>query len=98
VKTKPTEIVVIGVTKGSDFSHCAIFGTGVNVKPGGVIVELTESAMAAAISIKNLLFATDFSDASESALPYALAIGRRYGSTLHAVHVVSESAFVMSSG
>lgn len=61
-------------------------------------MELTETTTNAAISIKNLLFATDFSDASEAAFPYAIAISRHYGSTLHVAHVVTESAFVMSSG
>jgi nucleotide-binding universal stress UspA family protein len=61
-------------------------------------VELTATVPNATISIKNLLFATDFSQASAAALPYAIAISRHYGSTLHATHVVTESAFVMSSG
>jgi len=34
----------------------------------------------AGISLKNILFATDFSEASEAALPYAAAIARRYDS------------------
>lgn len=61
-------------------------------------MELTESVKSASISIKNLLFATDFSEASEAAFPYAISISRRYGSTLHAANVVTESAFVLSSG
>lgn len=42
------------------------------------------------ISLSNVLFATDFSGAAHAALPYALAISRHYGGTLHAVHVISE--------
>jgi nucleotide-binding universal stress UspA family protein len=61
-------------------------------------VELTATVPIASISIKNLLFATDFSPISATAFPFALAICRHYGSTLHAAHVVTESAFVMSSG
>lgn len=38
--------------------------------------------------IRNVLLATDFSPASQAALPYACAIARRFGGTLHIVHVV----------
>jgi nucleotide-binding universal stress UspA family protein len=41
------------------------------------------------IAIKNILFATDFSPASESALPFAVSVARRFGSSIHAVHVLS---------
>ena len=49
-------------------------------------------------SIKNVLFATDFSATSESALPYATAICRRFRSTLHLVHVLSEASLLMMTG
>lgn len=39
------------------------------------------------ITLKNVLFATDFSQCSNAALPYALSVGRRYGATVHAAHV-----------
>jgi nucleotide-binding universal stress UspA family protein len=39
-------------------------------------------------SIKNVLFATDFSSASLQALPYATRIVRQFHSTLYAVHIV----------
>ena len=42
----------------------------------------------ASISLKNILFATDFSEASEAALPYAAAISRRYDSQLHVAHIM----------
>ena len=51
-----------------------------------------------AITVKNLLFATDFSATSESALPYATAICRRFGSVLHTVHVVSDASLLMMTG
>ena len=41
------------------------------------------------ITIRNILFATDFSSSSEAALPYALGISRRYHSLLNIVNVVS---------
>ena len=62
------------------------------------LAETVPNPIATTISIKNLLFATDFSEASAAAFPYAVAICHHYGATLHATHVVTENAFVMSSG
>jgi len=50
------------------------------------------------MAVKNVLFATDFSPTSESALPYAAAICRRFGSTLHTAHVLSEAGLLMMAG
>jgi len=44
------------------------------------------------IALKNILFATDFSPCSNAALPYALAVARRYGTTLHAAYVKPNEA------
>ncbi len=52
----------------------------------------------AALAVKNVLFATDFSATSEAALPYATAICRRYGSTLHLAHVLSDANILLLSG
>jgi nucleotide-binding universal stress UspA family protein len=41
------------------------------------------------IAIKNILFATDFSQVSEAALPFAVGLARRFDSSIHAVHVLS---------
>ena len=51
-----------------------------------------------ALSVRNVLFATDFSSTSEAALPYAAAICRRFGSTLHTVHVLSDTGLLMMTG
>jgi len=51
-----------------------------------------------AVVVKNVLFATDFSETSEAALPYAAAICRHFGSTLHLVHVVSEASLLLMTG
>jgi nucleotide-binding universal stress UspA family protein len=51
-----------------------------------------------AVSVKNVLFATDFSATSESALPYATAISRRFGSMLHVVHVLSDASLLLMTG
>jgi nucleotide-binding universal stress UspA family protein len=39
------------------------------------------------VSLKNILFATDYSPAANAALPYVTGIARRYGSKVYAVHV-----------
>src|SRR5579864_1685821 len=57
-----------------------------------------EVSKATAISLGNVLFATDFSDTSEAALPYAAAISRRFGSTLHTAHVISEANLLLMTG
>ena len=51
----------------------------------------------AGISLKNILFATDFSEASQAALPYAAAIARRYDSQLHIAHIMSPASYVIPS-
>jgi nucleotide-binding universal stress UspA family protein len=40
--------------------------------------------------VRNILFPTDFSDYSKKALPYALSFARRYGATLHVLHVFEQ--------
>jgi len=52
----------------------------------------------AAISVKNVLYATDFSATSEAALPYATAICRKFGSTLHVAHVISDTSLLVMTG
>ena len=42
------------------------------------------------VSLANVLFATDFSAAAETALPYAVAICRRYQGTLHMANAIPE--------
>ncbi|HUJ94228.1 MAG TPA: universal stress protein [Terriglobales bacterium] len=61
-------------------------------------MNVLEQQSATAITLKNILFATDFSSASEAALPYALAISRRYGSVLHLAHVLSEGQMLTMTG
>lgn len=45
------------------------------------------------VSFANILYATDFSPAAEAALPYALAIAKRYDSKVFAVHVVAPDSY-----
>jgi len=46
-----------------------------------------------ALSLKNILLATDFSPGSETALKYALAIARRHASRVHTIHVNSPDSY-----
>ena len=46
-----------------------------------------------ALSLKNILLATDFSPGSEAAVKYALAIARRHASRVHTIHVNSPDSY-----
>jgi nucleotide-binding universal stress UspA family protein len=46
----------------------------------------------ARISLKNILFTTDFSPAANSAMPFALTLARIYGSAIELVHVIPPEA------
>ena len=48
------------------------------------------------VSIKNILFPTDFSSAANAALPYAAEIARRYGAKLYTMHVLSSDTYAMT--
>ncbi len=56
------------------------------------------AASRAGVAVQNVLFATDFSASSNAALPYAAAICRRFGATLHAAHVLSDAGLLMMTG
>ena len=45
------------------------------------------------ISIDNVLFATDFSPATDAAFSYATALADRYGSKLYVAHVINLDSF-----
>ncbi len=46
------------------------------------------------IVLKNILFLTDFSEPSQAALPFAIAVARGYGATIHALHVLMPEPYV----
>lgn len=46
------------------------------------------------ITIKNILYLTDFSQPSEAALPFAASIARAYGSKVYALHVLPPSELI----
>ena len=62
------------------------------------IADREPSGPASTVSAKNVLFATDFSETSEAALPYATAICRRFGATLHTAHVISDASLMLMTG
>jgi nucleotide-binding universal stress UspA family protein len=43
------------------------------------------------VTYKNILFCTDFSENSRAALPQAMDLAKKYGVTLHLVHVYQEA-------
>src|SRR5579871_5746671 len=49
------------------------------------------------IAINNILVATDFGEASDSALRYGRELAGRFGATLHALHV-AENVYVTTFG
>ncbi len=49
------------------------------------------------IGLKNVLFATDFSEYSDAALPYAVAIARQYGAKLFGAHVVPSEGYLFTA-
>jgi nucleotide-binding universal stress UspA family protein len=48
------------------------------------------------IRFENILYATDFSPASRTAFPYALAMAQHYGATIFVVHVISPALYTYS--
>jgi len=47
------------------------------------------------IMLRNILFTTDFSPCSDTALPYAVSLARKYGATLHAAHAMPTMAEIV---
>ena len=66
-------------------------------KPEGGRPAMIPAEPGARILLKNILFLTDFSEPSEAALPFAMAVAREYGAGVHALHVLVPEAFMYSS-
>ncbi|HXR15889.1 MAG TPA: universal stress protein [Terriglobales bacterium] len=49
------------------------------------------------ITVKNILYLTDFSEPSAAALPFTGAIARGYGATVHVLHVLIPPAYVYTT-
>jgi len=52
---------------------------------------MTTAQTAIELQLKNILYLTDFSEPSEKALPFAIAVARKYGATVHALHILAPS-------
>ena len=46
------------------------------------------------IALKNVLYLTDFSEPSQAALPFAVAMAREFGAKIHALHVLIPEPYV----
>lgn len=60
-------------------------------------MKLLEEKLNTAVSLQSILFATDFSQASEAALPFVAAMSLRYGGMVHVAHVLPEFNVVRPS-
>ncbi len=58
---------------------------------------MTTPSIGKRISLNNILYLTDFSQPSEAALPYCVAVAREYGSFVHAVHVLLPTALAYTT-
>jgi nucleotide-binding universal stress UspA family protein len=58
---------------------------------------MTPVASDLTISLKNILFLTDFSEPSEAALPFASAIARRYNARIYALNVFWPAPYVYTT-
>ncbi|HKO05887.1 MAG TPA: universal stress protein [Candidatus Acidoferrales bacterium] len=58
---------------------------------------MSATQSSARITVKNVLFLTDFSDPSEAALPLAFATAREYGATVHALHVLVPQSYMYTA-
>jgi nucleotide-binding universal stress UspA family protein len=47
--------------------------------------------------LKNILFATDFSEASMKAFPYAAALGKKFGASVYACHIIKPTALIAAA-
>jgi nucleotide-binding universal stress UspA family protein len=71
-------------------------GHGKNRCDGSILANwvtcMSTLPMGTRLILKNLLFLSDFSDASELAIPYAVNLAKEYEGRLHALHVVTPVA------
>ena len=44
------------------------------------------------VTYKNILYCTDFSESAKAALPFAIDMTKKYGATLHIIHVYQDPA------
>jgi len=58
---------------------------------------MTNVAVGARITLKNVLYLTDFSEPSESALPFAISVAREYGAKVYAFHVLIPAIYTYTT-
>jgi len=58
---------------------------------------MTGVQLGARVILKNILYLTDFSEASEAALPFAASIAREYGAKIHAYHVLIPAVYTYTT-
>jgi universal stress protein A len=46
------------------------------------------------VTYRNMLFSTDFSENAGAAVPFAVDLAKKYGATLHVVHVYPEASYI----
>src|SRR5256886_4540395 len=68
-----------------DGRHSQADARGVLVEAGRWLMQAVQARTR--ITLKNILFATDFSQAADAAAPMAIQIARRYGAKVYGVHV-----------
>lgn len=57
----------------------------------------TTVPIAPAVRFRNILFATDFSDSSMKALPYATGLARKFGASLFVCHVITPTPLAVGA-
>lgn len=57
----------------------------------------TAIPIAPAVQFRNIMFATDFSDSSMKALPYATGLARKFGASLFVCHVVTPTPLAVGA-
>lgn len=57
----------------------------------------TATAAIPAVHLRNILFATDFSEYSRQALPYLASLARKFGSNVYLCHVVTPSQLMIGA-
>ncbi len=69
------------------------------MQPAGSRTEMLEwsSASADALTLRNILMATDFSESSTRALNYAFGIAARYAANLHLIHCIDPTPYNMGA-
>ena len=57
----------------------------------------TATVPVTAVHLRNILFATDFSEYARQALPYVTSLGHKFGSTVYLCHVVTPSQLMIGA-